>query len=564
MTDTRAALRRSRTLTRGRTKRVAAAVLALGLVALTSGLLVMSGQVTLQTSTGAAVSSGLNEVATVPANADQLVNWLPDAWPDEREMEPASRTRIAASYIRAWAAIGRFQSTGETPAVIDTFSGAARRAVLELPSTGPSATWDLRHSLELEFYSLDGATVAFQDQGARIARTVGTGESETVILSQETYDVVMVLEDGFWRIRQLKRALGSDDVTVTTAAAGAATITGATPRAPLPIPSSRATEYRPDGWEARDPAELAADFTRLRALGFDTIRVPLSFTDLGGTRPTDDAIDGVTTLLEQADAHGLRVALVLFDDFPDLTPATWVGAGAHLTRIATAVRGQPALVLWDLADRPDLRTSGPTSAAEIRAFLVYAGSALREIDPETPQTISWATSATAADPAMAGLVDGVTLHLTGNEDPAGAIQAVRTAVPDRPVLLTVTGLDTDGGWSPLPRTEARQVVDVDRVLQAGERAGLSRVSVATFIDTETDAGGLLRRDASAKPAAALFAASAEPAAVSPPGVLDYARSKFWILMTALFAAAASVLLWVRRRKHTAPARPKTSSEADGD
>jgi hypothetical protein len=142
---------------------------------------------------------------------------------------------------------------------------------------------------------------------------------------------------------------------------------------------------------------------------------------------------------------------------------------------------------------------------------------------------------------------------------------VRTEVPDRPVSLTVTGLDTDGGWSPLPRTESRQVVDVDRVLQAAERAGLSGVSVATFMDTETDAGGLLRRDASAKPAAALFAASAEPAAVSPPGVLDYARSKFWILTTALLAAAASVLLWVRRRKHAVPAKATTSdSEADGD
>ncbi|HSP51374.1 MAG TPA: hypothetical protein VLO00_00635, partial [Cryobacterium sp.] len=550
-------LRRPRTLTRGRTKRLAAAVLALGLVALTSGLLVMSGQVTLRTSTGAAVSSGLNEVATVPANADQLVTWLPDAWLRERVLEPASRTRIAASYIRAWAAIGRFQSTGETPAVTDTFSGAARRAVLELPRTGPSATWDLRHSLELEFYALDGATVAFQDQGARIVRTVGAGESETVILSQETYDVVMVLEDGFWRIRQLKRAPGSDDVTVSTTAAGATTITGSARTAPLPIPPAQATEYRPAGWAALDPAELAADFTRLRALGFDTIRVPLPYGELGGAEPTDDALGAVTTLLEQADAQGLRVALVLFDDFPDLTPAMWVGAGAHLTRIATAVRGQPALALWDLADRPDSRTTGPASAAEIRAFLVHTGSALRDIDPGTPQTISWATSATAADPAMAGLVDGVTLHLTGNDDPADAIRSVRTAVPDRPVSLTVTGLDTDGGWGPLPRTESRQAADVARVLQAGERAGLSRVSVAVFIDTETDAGGLLRLDASAKPAAALFAANADPAA--PPGVLDYARSKFWVLMTGLLAAAAGALLWVRRRR--LPVRARRSASA---
>ncbi|TFC17326.1 hypothetical protein [Cryobacterium glucosi] len=567
---------------RSRIKRLIAALLGLGLVAATVGLLVLSGQITLQSSTGAKVSSGLHEVATVPVNASQLVSWLPDAWQRERVLEPATRMMIAASYIRAWAAIGRFQSTGERPAVNDTFSGAARRAVLDLPRTGPSATWDLRHSLELEFYALDGATVAFHDGGANIARTVGTGLNETVLLSHESYDVVMVLEDGFWRIRQLRRSAGSDTATLTTDAAGATAITGTPTTTPFTVPASLATEYRPAGWAPvlpvavtasatptptpgatptpapsvvpipaptlLAPATLGADFARLRALGFDTIRVPLPYTELGGAKPTDDAITGLITLLEQADRHGLRVDLVLFDGFPDLTPANWVAADAHLTAIATAVRGQPALALWDLADRPEQRTTGSPSPAEIRAFLLHAGSVLRELDPGTPQTVSWATSAAAADPSMARLVDAVSLHLTGGGDPTAAIGAVRAALPDRAVLLTVTGLSTEGGWGPLPKTEARQASDVARVLLAAERAGLSRLSVAAFADTKTDAGGLLRADGSAKPAAVLFEAGAQLTTIPAPGLLDYATSKFWILVFAALLAGAGVLLWVRHRR----------------
>ncbi|TFB87348.1 hypothetical protein E3O44_09565 [Cryobacterium algoricola] len=592
MTRPRLPFRTARNFRRSRIKRLIAALLGLGLIAATMGFLVLSGQITLQSSTGAKVSSGLHEVATVPVNASQLVTWLPDAWQRERVLEPATRMMIAASYIRAWAAIGRFQSTGERPAVIDTFSGAARRAVLELPRTGPSATWDLRHSLELEFYALDGATVAFHDGGANIARTVGTGVSETVLLSHESYDVVMVLEDGFWRIRQLRRSAGSDTATLTTDAAGATAITGAAATTPRAIPASLATEYRPAGWAPvvpvavkatatptptpgatltpapsvtpapapaptlLAPATLGADFARLRALGFDTIRVPLPYTELGGATPTDDAITGLITLLEQADRHGLRVQLVLFDGFPDLTPANWLAADAHLTAIATAVRGQPALALWDLADRPEQRTTGSPSPAEIRAFLLHIGATLRELDPGTPQTISWATSTAAADPSMAGLVDAVSLHLTGGGDPTAAIEAVRTALPDRAMLLTLTGLSTEGGWGPLPKTETRQASDVARVLLAAERAGLSHLSVATLTDTKTDAGGLLRTDGSAKPAAALFEAGAPLTTIPAPGVLDYATSKFWILVVAVLLAAAGALLWARRLRRTrTPQKP---------
>jgi hypothetical protein len=149
---------------------------------------------------------------------------------------------------------------------------------------------------------------------------------------------------------------------------------------------------------------------------------------------------------------------------------------------------------------------------------------------------------------MAGLVDAVSLHLTGGGDPAAAIEAVRTALPDRPMLLTVTGLSTEGGWGPLPKTETRQASDVARVLLSAERAGLSRLSVATFADTKTDAGGLLRADGSAKPAAVLFEAGAPLTTIPAPGVLDYATSKFWILVFAALLAGAGAVLWTRRRR----------------
>jgi hypothetical protein len=98
------------------------------------------------------------------------------------------------------------------------------------------------------------------------------------------------------------------------------------------------------------------------------------------------------------------------------------------------------------------------------------------------------------------------------------------------------------------------------VLLSAERTGLSHLSVATFADTKTDAGGLLRADGSAKAAAALFEAGAPLTTIPAPGVLDYATSKFWILVFAALLAGTGALLWTRRRRRTRT--PQNPGSAD--
>jgi hypothetical protein len=324
-----------------------------------------------------------------------------------------------------------------------------------------------------------------------------------------------------------------------------------------------ATEYTSTMWDSAGGVAgaraLSADFARLRDLGVTTIRVPLPFAELGGATPSTSALGWLSTILDEADRRGLAVDLVLFDGLDDLSPSEWPAADAQLSAIVAAVGNHPAVALWDLADRPDLRTDGGASPTEIRAFLVHTGALVRELDPGTPLTISWSTAAAASDAAMAAEVDVIGLHLADGRDPTSDLGIVASALPDRDVVITLSGLTTDGGWSPVPRTESAQAAGVAEALLAAQRAGVAQISVASLRDAPTDAGGILRADGSAKPAALLFESGADLSAAQQSNPMDYLASRFAAVVAAGLVGVTGLIV-IRRTRGKRRASPRPSVE----
>lgn len=599
-------------ISRIRAKRlVAQVVVVLGAV-IALGAVVLAGRFVLQASQGADSASALHEVATLPPDAQHLVSWEPDAWTRDRQLEPANRTLVEAAYIRAWAALGHLQSTGSDEALTDTFTARARAQVLAMPRDSAVATWDLGHELTLQFYALDGGTIAFTDGDAALARTVDTGDTRTVVVTHERYDVVMALVDGYWRIDQLRRGGDGGVVTVRTTTVDDAVITavtGADPRQPVDAPGFRAAEFRPDRWDtsltvdgagAAIPATTAtgrsgptdgsadADGTgelsvagagtgaspdgrwtaaevqavgdtlrRAAHLGLTAVRVPVNYAAMGGADPTDAALDNLTTLFEEAEAAGIGVVPVLFDGITDLSPAGWAGADRHLRQLVATVRNSPALTAWDLMDDPDGRTAAGATATDVRAFLVIGATRLHGLDPATPVTISWPDVAGATDPAMVGLVDVVSLRVDGMDADAvrSSVAPMTAAADGRPLSWVSAGPATDGGWGPFPRTPAAQSAALADLLSSARADGVARLSTAAVMDgPATGARGVVAADGTAKPAAALLAPDAALADVPGPGLGDYLGSRFWqaVSLLAVLAAGLTALL-LRRRRRPAPA-----------
>jgi hypothetical protein len=547
---------------RNRLKRlIAKAVAAIGVVALI-GLLAATGRIaSWQTQSPPPPASGLREVGELPSGADQLVTWLPDSWTGHRAMEPATRVQIEAAYVRAWAAIGRYQATGDTGPVATAFAGPARTAVLAMPR-GTTASWSVAHRLQLTFYALDGEAVAVTDTDANIVRSSVVGGLPTITDVHETYQAVLVLQDGYWRIQQLRRTGAGAPVVVgpETRGPGAAVLTGVPGTAPRALPAMRGVGYRLRVDEPIDEASIGADLDTVRRLGLDTIRVPLPYDALGDT-PDQKALRPVRRLLDLAAARRIRVVPVLFAGAARLTPDVWSATDMHLRAVVGPLRDHPALAMWDLADTPDRRGAGTAGLVEVYAWLVHTVRQLREVDPVRPVTVSW-SGAAAGSATVNALFDSVSLAWDGprEELPATLAELDRYAA-GRPVLLSRYGIGTYNGVFPGGHTEAEQAYDLAQTRLIAERSGLRGVIFAELRDATSPsadarlpwrvggADGLLHADGTPKKAAALVGSRTGLGRVPTPTPVEAVHKPFWWLMAALGAATlllATVLGRVRR------------------
>ena len=331
-------------------------------------------------------------------------------------------------------------------------------------------------------------------------------------------------------------------MSVVTGGGGApATITGIKVALPRPVPEFTGTDYTPAGWPGTSIGTIAADLARARDLGLDAVRLRIPFASLAGPA----GLAALPGLLAAAQQAGISVVPVLFDGVADLSPASWAAADHDLAAVVAALAGSPAVVLWDIADRPDLRID-VASPTEITAFLAHQIRLLRSLSPTVPLTISWSDPAAAADPEMVGQVDLVSLSWTGSPvDLPGAIGQLQGSADGRPVMVAATTSATDGGWSPFPRSERRQAVEVSSTLIAAQRADITRTVVDRLQDTTTDQHGLLRADSVSKPAAALVRPGAPLTTVAGPGIEDYLAANFW--RTAAVLVVVGVFFVVRHR-----------------
>ncbi len=203
-----------------RLKRALAALLVV--VSAVGGLAVVRqlGDAVLRSASGADPTSAFNAIPPAPAELRGAIRWLPDAHDGGRAMEPLTRTGITDAYARALAALDRAGRGDATAPLDDYFSGpalAAARDAAAATDRAPTETIHLRHDLRLDFYSDDGSIVAAAVPRADIERTVGGELATTTFVSQEEWRLVMLLEDGNWRVLQLE-TVRSEPVRVVTVA----------------------------------------------------------------------------------------------------------------------------------------------------------------------------------------------------------------------------------------------------------------------------------------------------------------------------------------------------------
>lgn len=185
----------------------AIAVVAVLLGVLVGGVVVRQAATSvLRATQGADPASAFHDTLTTADEVRAVVDWLPDDNRASREMEPLTRDEITEAYASAWSALDR-AGQGDAAAPLTTYlsGGALAQGQALLAQPMRCTTRHVAHQLRLTFYSDDGAVVALDVPTMSVVRTFGAGAQRIEVPSSEHLRLVMVLEDGNWRVQMVER-----------------------------------------------------------------------------------------------------------------------------------------------------------------------------------------------------------------------------------------------------------------------------------------------------------------------------------------------------------------------
>ncbi|MFT6765082.1 MAG: hypothetical protein ACJAXA_003763 [Candidatus Aldehydirespiratoraceae bacterium] len=194
-------------------KRWLAIIGALVVMGLLGGLFLMISFAIRETGRGADPNVAFSPTENVPGALAADVAWLPDADDLVRVVEPTTRARLGAVWLRADDALSRAASgdlIGLDVWFVDAaLSNAMSRFESDLDTrhkvSAPSA---VGHRIRIDFYSLDGQIVVLDIETIRprpIDGRVEYGDAPT-----ERFEAVLVLSDGNWRVRHVERLTAAD------------------------------------------------------------------------------------------------------------------------------------------------------------------------------------------------------------------------------------------------------------------------------------------------------------------------------------------------------------------
>ncbi len=536
--------------------------------------------------TGADPAAALHIVPNVPPDLHVRLSWRPDPPDTGRALDPMARKGVESSYLRAWLQLHLAAMKHENYGLKTYFSGPAL-AALEQPS---NAGWhidevDTAHQLELHFYSADGAIISFTDHGAWVSQLARAGAGLDAKSSAggdapafygdfvADYDIVMFLEDGNWRVRHWVRRAARDIEASPPAApplgAGFVVREGQTLASDGRDYKVAGIDYYPrtapgdEFWPAYTSSETARDFALMQRLGINTVRVDVPFQQFGGPAVDEAMLERLGDLLSHATQANLKVIVTLFGHFSDYQVIQWPAADRHLEALLRRFHEDPAILAWDLKNAPDVDYAG-NGKELVNAWLRHVARLARSCDSNHLLTVGWGRAAAAAD-----LSDVLDIASFRHFESAASLEAGYAALRARvaaPILISAFGLSTwNSFFFPGGHTELEQASYYAEVRRVLRRVGAVGSVASTLHDYDhapkalpawqpwvTGAMqnlGVVRRDGTLKPAAALLREEAEVLVASAP-VWGRLFKPFWLVVAllALGCGVVAVRGYARRRR----------------
>ncbi len=382
--------------------------------------------------------------------------------------------QIKIDYITARDAHSRARATNNTMFLTDHFTDEmvakwedhfienGQKNIYEQSTT-------LAHNIDFTFFSLDESVVSFADQD--VIEYHRLYQDEVLISSwvdTSDYQVICVLEDSRWRIRQIKKLI-KDDAT----SAPARSILS-------PLNPHKGMNYYPaEGpWNLLDSAisdeEYIKDMSLLKELGCSSLKIFLQYEDLGKNQVSQITINRLLHFLDIAHDQDLTVVITLFDFYGDYAGSDWRATSQHLHSLIPSIRSHPALLAYDLKNEPDLDLDNRSESLVID-WLSHHIEVLRSLDPHHPITIGWSNPEDGS--RLEHLVDYVSYHYYGDTGKfIDRHQALNTRT-NKPIVLSEFGMTSYRGiWNPIQYSQKKQASYYAELLHDIQALNLSSFS----------------------------------------------------------------------------------------
>ncbi len=319
-----------------------------------------------------------------------------------RDFIAKNQGEVQRDYTDSWYVKNLNQAVNTTKGIADFYTDSSRvnlfRVIEMNKKLGLSVHGTtLSHNIDINFFSADGKLVAFDDNNVHEVYRIFRNDS--LIGQQEqfsNYKIVMLLEDGFWRIRHMVRS-NSIDTTQIQIDSKASDFVRRKGKQLLLNNNPyyiRGINYYPKEtpWamfgDKYNDTIIDQDFQKIDSLGFNTARIFVSFEEFGKEEVDQKSVLQLRRTLDLAQRHNLKLIVTLFDFFGNYDIINWTLTEQHLKGIVGPLKEHPAILAWDLKNEADLDMQ-VHSEEQVTSWLDFALKRLKFYDPNHLITIGW-------------------------------------------------------------------------------------------------------------------------------------------------------------------------------
>lgn len=437
----------------GINKNILRSILVLSYIAILAFVLFGIGSLFSYLNTGADRSSMLH---TEIKKVDQYLPKLEWAVLENegRLMDAQTLNAIQNDYLDAWYVKQVAYKTNTLAGIDDYYTESARENIIAFVEQNASTNISLEgttleHHITLEFFSEDGQLAVITDKDVIEYKRVF--ENEILVLEtkeQSTYKVILLLEDGFWRIRHMIKEQSQDVKEDFNSATNI-------------IPAINGINYYPQAspWnmygDQFDVDTIIKDFKIIKKAGLTSIRIFVPYDDFGKANVNSEKLNKLKLVLDVAQTENLKVVVTLFDFYGDYSVLNWTLNQRHAETIVSNLKNHPALLAWDIKNEPNLDFESRGESLVID-WLDNMIDLVKTTDSIHPITIGWSNIESAT--ILKNKLDLISFHFYEDlNELESKFKNLKIEVSNKPIAITEFGLSSYKGiWNPFGFNEEDQ------------------------------------------------------------------------------------------------------------